>query len=720
MRYQEHILPVVFERLGDERQGVQGISCYVLETFCKFFTREMVQPALETLTRQLVTLANSPRLSIREMSLSALSEVVSAAEEDFRPYAPEVMTEIARGPLQLTEERHWTIRGRALECVGNIAIAIGKEHFEPFMQLSMQCAEQSLQIPNSSELAEYVYSFFGNVSSVMGHDFAPFLDQLCPHLIDIVSRRDHEETSIRSLQGGNPNNVEAMLGATLDDDDDDDDDDEGGSYLQVRVADLDAKRTAIVGLGMLGEFTGPAFREKGFLDKSFRALFGLREYFHSSIREEVVLATARLVRGCITSRFGDINAFPKPEPGAAIVPLNQIDPTIAAIADAAVRMTVECMNEDDNKVVVAHATGALDTLVRALGPACLAPVMSQGWLLDPNDPNEVAEQQQQLAGNNQQTSQRPGVMEIVLGLLYEKGTCQITMQDVVKRMASEGEFGDSVRQAAEIDNDEEEADHDNVLMDQVADLVGSLAKVFGPSFSNYSQEFVHAMMKFAKANRPASDRAMAIGTFAEITEHMGAAAAPHIPDMLPVVKAGLSDAHPGLKRNSAFAAGMLALHNPTVVTPHFTEILGALAPLFELTHDADAELKDNAVSAVGRLLLANISAVPTEQVVPPFLAGLPLRKDESENENVYTVVAALLEAKHPHMLPVLPSALVAVAHCLNAGQDKKVSDALKARVAQALKGLFADPQHTSTATAALQQVSAEDTALGGFLHQVLQ
>ena len=196
----------------------------------------MVQPALETLTRQLVTLANSPRLSIREMSLSALSSVVSAAEEDFRPYAPEVMTEIARGPLQLTEERHWTIRGRALECVGNIATSIGKEHFEPFMQLSMQCAEQSLQIPDSSELAEYVYSFFGNVSSVMGHDFAPFLDQLCPHLIDIVSRRDHEETSIRSLQGGNPNNVEAMLGATLDDDDDE--------LLRVRGVQGDPPRHA--------------------------------------------------------------------------------------------------------------------------------------------------------------------------------------------------------------------------------------------------------------------------------------------------------------------------------------------------------------------------------------------------------------------------------------------------------------------------------------------
>ena len=29
MRYQADILPVVFQVLGDERQSVQGIACYV-------------------------------------------------------------------------------------------------------------------------------------------------------------------------------------------------------------------------------------------------------------------------------------------------------------------------------------------------------------------------------------------------------------------------------------------------------------------------------------------------------------------------------------------------------------------------------------------------------------------------------------------------------------------------------------------------------------------
>ena len=52
-------------------------------------------------------------------------------------------------------------------------------------------------------------------------------------------------------------------------------------------------------------------------------------------------------------------------------------------------------------------------------------------------------------------------------------------------------------------DDDEDGDHDNELMDCVADLVGGYAKALGPQFSSVSAEVVDAMMKFSKAVRHA-------------------------------------------------------------------------------------------------------------------------------------------------------------------------------------------------------------------------
>ena len=196
----------------------------------------------------------------------------------------------------------------------------------------------------------------------------------------------------------------------------------------------------------------------------------------------------------------------------------------------------------------------------------------------------------------------------------------------------------------------------------MADLVGALARVFGTAFSNLSAEFFDAMMKFAKTSRPSSDRAMAIGCFAEMLQFMGASGAPHVAAVIPVVEAGLHDPSPAVRRNSAFAVGILASAAPTAVAPHYPAFLAGLRPLFDLTHESDLALKDNAASAVARLVLAAPGAVPLSQVLPVFLDALPLKADLIENENVYTCLAFLYEARHPDLLALFPKAALAAAH----------------------------------------------------------
>jgi len=88
--------------------------------------------------------------------------------------------------LMLTEERHFNLRGRSLECLGHLAVAIGKDSFAPHLAMGMQSAEQSLQM-DAPELHEYTYAFFGTACRVIGSDFAQFLPTLVPHLCEVGS-----------------------------------------------------------------------------------------------------------------------------------------------------------------------------------------------------------------------------------------------------------------------------------------------------------------------------------------------------------------------------------------------------------------------------------------------------------------------------------------------------------------------------------------------------
>ncbi|CAN0564485.1 unnamed protein product, partial [Ectocarpus sp. 12 AP-2014] len=74
------------------------------------------------------------------------------------------------------------------------------------------------------------------------------------------------------------------------------------------------------------------------------------------------------------------------------------------------------------------------------------------------------------------------------------------------------------------DDDEEDDDEDTAdgnVAYAACDLVGAFAKVIGPSFAESFDVFLPNILKYTKGSRPASDRSMAVGCFAEVFESIG-------------------------------------------------------------------------------------------------------------------------------------------------------------------------------------------------------
>lgn len=183
--YSEQILPIVFGLLDDQTVAVQATSCYVLEMFCERLEPEAVRPLLDSLVKKLATmLENTSKRSVQEMAVAALAATAVAAEEEFTPYVGGVATLMTKC-MALTEERLYSLRGRALECMGHMAIAVGRETFRPYFQATMESACEGLT-RDSTDLHEFAYAVFANLAKVMKEEFGPALNDLVPHLVQVI------------------------------------------------------------------------------------------------------------------------------------------------------------------------------------------------------------------------------------------------------------------------------------------------------------------------------------------------------------------------------------------------------------------------------------------------------------------------------------------------------------------------------------------------------
>lgn len=187
LSYSSMILPIVFQLLDDSNIAVQATSCYVLEMFCERLEPDGVRPLLDPLVKKLAAMLEATtKRSVQEMAVAALAATAVAAEEEFAPYVQGVASLMSK-LMVLKEEKMFSLRGRALECMGHIAIAVGKEHFRPYFSSTMQCACEGLTF-DSTDLHEFAYAAFANLAKVMEDEFAPVLGELVPHLITVIGQ----------------------------------------------------------------------------------------------------------------------------------------------------------------------------------------------------------------------------------------------------------------------------------------------------------------------------------------------------------------------------------------------------------------------------------------------------------------------------------------------------------------------------------------------------
>lgn len=569
LEYHSQVLPIMFYLLEDATMTVQLTSCHVLETFCENIEPDTLAPYLPHLMQKLMQLIHSPKIHVQSMAIGAIMAIATGAQGNFQPYLNMVAPYMMQ-LLTMTDKKYFNIRGRALDCMARMGLAVGEAHFQPYINPCFQAAEESIRLDDLS-LKEDVYIFFANVAKLLEANVSPYLPSLVPHLLEVVKEQEGEllfledeedEHGAGKLVEGldeETDGEEEDIALPRADEDDDEDEDPNNVVYDVHTAMMDVKKAAIFALGELAEYTGANFVP--YLEQLLDALQKSCDSFNMSIRQEISGIMPAIVKG-----LGQ--AYPQPWVQGEV---RDMEPHHLHVCKIILPILLDHMEHDEEEVVSAVACESLAKVLEAVGPALLKDDMNRLNL-------------------------------ILLQLWQEKLGCQVKVGD---------------------EEDEEEEDEDNThdLMQAGGDLCGACAKTLGPLFIPYFDQMVPFIVALTVGSRPETQRELALGTFAEVCQHLGADGRRYFEALLPVVKRGMADSSRGVRNNAAFCAGLLFQNQGADAAPFVMEMLQALRPLFEPNEGEEAgSLIDNAAAAVARIIMAVPHVVPVQHVMPVFLS----------------------------------------------------------------------------------------------------
>merc|ERR1712166_708032 len=587
LAYSEQILPIVFNLLDDKTVAIQATSCYVLEMFCERLEPDAIRPLLDSIVKKLAAmLEGSTKRSVQEMAVAALAATAVAAEEEFTPYVGGVAALMTKC-MALTDENMFSLRGRALECMGHMAIAVGRETFRPYFQVTMECACEGLT-RDSTDLHEFAYAVFANLSKVMKEEFAPALPELVPHLVTVIG------TDEGSLEPAEETEKTSTFGAL--DDSDDEDDDAGNYVLHVRTALLEVKKGAITAIAELAAHTGAAFSPH--LESVMQVLQKAASNWHPLIKIEVADALPNMVvpsveayhQGEIQWTKGDVTS---PSP---------LSPHTAAIVQA-VLVELIALTKDDDKTTVAKSCEGIQSVIELCGPHALLPVA--------ND-----------------------CLTCTHTLLTKTAPCQIS-EDFLGEAPEDDDDHDVVTQAA--------CD----LVGGFCRVMGSQFSQYLPQFLPAVCEYAKSSrpprdrsMAIGWLSEVAQELEGAIIDYWQTV---------FLPATLAGLGDPSEEVKRNAAFCAGICCEVLK-ERIAGDYPQILQGLEPLFGMDASSGDSVAACVDNAAACVARMIMAQPASIPMPQVFPPFLRLLPLKTDMTENETVYNCLLGLIQMGHPEAI----------------------------------------------------------------------
>ncbi|KAK4743269.1 hypothetical protein SAY87_001270 [Trapa incisa] len=611
----EPVLHIVLMALRDAEQMVRGAASFAVGQFAEHLQPEIVSQHQSVLPCILNAIDDASD-EVKEKSYYALAAFCDNMGEEILPFLDPLMNKL----LSALQSSSRNLQETCMSAIGSVAAA-AEQAFMPYAERVLELMKAFMVLTGHEDLRSRARAteLVGIVAMTVGR--AGMEPILAPYIEAAISGFGFDYSELREYTHGFFSNVAEILGdgfvkylphviplafssCHLDDGsavDIDDSDEEnigvGGVSSDDEAHDEPRVRNISIRTGVLDE-KAAATQALGLFALHTKSAYA--PYLEESLRimikhcayfhEDVRLQAVIGLKNILTVAL-------------AVFESHNDGPVKAKeVLGTVMNIFVKAMNEDDDKELVAQVCTNIADIVKECGYASVEPFM-------------------------------PQIVESTLQLLQEQSACQ--------QIESDSE------------DEEDDAEHDEILMDSVSDLLPAFSKAMGSHFAPIFSQLFDALMKFSKASRPPQDRTMVVATLAEVAQNMGAPISAYVDRVMPLVLKELLSSEATNRRNAAFCVGELCKNGGEPTLRFYGDILRALYPLFGES-EPDNAVRDNAAGAIARMIMVQPEAIPLNQVLPVFLKVLPLKEDHEESLAVYGCVCTLVLSSNPQIIASTP------------------------------------------------------------------
>ncbi|CAN6465263.1 unnamed protein product [Victoria cruziana] len=615
----EPVLQIVLAALKDPEQIVRGSASFALGQFAEYLQPDIVSHYQAVLPCILNSLADASD-AVQEKSYYALAAFCENMGEEIRPYLDPLMMRL----LEALQTNSRKLQEMCMSAIGSVAAA-AEQAFIPYAEQLLELMKFFMVLTKDEDLCSRARAteLVGIIAMAVGR--AKMEPILPPFIEAAISGFALEFSELREYTHGFFSNIVELLddgfaqylphviplafascnlddGSALEVDEFSDEGNENG-FLRISSDNEDNDEPKVrhisIRTGVLDE-KAAATQAIGLFALHTKSSF--TPYFDEALKilikhagyfhEDVRLQAIISLQHILTATQA---AFPA---------LNSLSAESKHVLDTVMNIYIRTLKEDDDKEVVAQACTGIVEIINSCGYAPIECYLTR-------------------------------LVEATLALLHEETTCQQLDSDS--------------------DIDENDVEHDDVLMDAAFDILPAFAKCMGPQFESIFSTFYHPLMKFAKASRPPEDRTMVVACLAEVAQHMGSPIALYVDRFMPLVLKELESTDATNRRNAAFCVGELCKNGGEPSLKHYNDILRGLYPMFG-DSEVDA-VRDNAAGAVARMIMTQPQLIPLNQVLPVLLKALPLKDDLEESMPVYGCLSGLIVSNNPEIRPSIPEVL---------------------------------------------------------------
>jgi hypothetical protein len=172
----------------------QKAACTALDALLEIL-QDVIDQYLQLIMERLAGLLETAPIPIKAVVTGAIGSAAHASKAKFLPYFQPTMDRLQHFLVLQGEGPEQELRGITMDAVGTFAEAVGVDVFRPYFPDMMKQAFQGIQI-GSARLRECSFLFFGVMARVFGEEFALYLPNVVPPLLESCHQTEHGEETI--------------------------------------------------------------------------------------------------------------------------------------------------------------------------------------------------------------------------------------------------------------------------------------------------------------------------------------------------------------------------------------------------------------------------------------------------------------------------------------------------------------------------------------------